>query len=92
MQEHLLLINQDLTRDDFLERCLSGHTQNANESFKATIWRLSQKHIHSGLKIIAISACLAAGIFNEGYSSALQIVNKLNLTIDIYAKVFAENC
>ena len=33
-----------------------GHTQNANESFNAAVWRLSPKHLHSGLKIIEMSA------------------------------------
>lgn len=91
MKQYLLPIYEDLSKDDLLERCLGGHTQNANESFNATVWRLSPKHLHSGLKIVDISAYIAAGIFNEGFSSVLRIMNLLNLTIGTYAKVFAHN-
>lgn len=41
MKQHLLPIYEDLSKDDLLTRCLGGHTQNANESFNATLWRLS---------------------------------------------------
>lgn len=38
MKKHLLPIYEDLSKDDLLERCLGGHTQNTNESFNATVW------------------------------------------------------
>ncbi|KOC58868.1 hypothetical protein WH47_01392, partial [Habropoda laboriosa] len=41
VQNHLLPIYKDLSRDDLLERCLEAFTQNSNESFDATIWRLA---------------------------------------------------
>ena len=91
MKEHLLPIYKNLSEDDLLERCLGGHNQNANESFNATVWVLSPKHLHSGLKVVEISAYIAAGIFNEGNSSVLRIMNLLNLTIGTYAKIFIEN-
>ena len=91
MKQHLLPIYQDLSKDDLLERCLGGHTQNLNESFNSTIWRLCPKHLNSGLKIIEISACIAVGIFNEGYNSILKMMNELNITVGTYCKVFAEN-
>ncbi|XP_074111938.1 uncharacterized protein LOC141535740 [Cotesia typhae] len=91
LKQHLLPIYQDLSKDDLLERCLGGHTQNANESFNATVWRLSPKHLHSGLKVVEISAYIAAGIFNEGYTSILRIMNLLNLNIGTYAKIFADS-
>ena len=69
-----------------------GHVQkNANESFNATVWRLSPKHLHSGLKIIEMSVFIAAGIFNEGYTSILRVMNKLNIIVGTYSKVFVEN-
>jgi len=64
---------------------LGGHTQNANESLNTTVWRLAPKHLHSGLKIIEI-AFLAAGIFNEGYSSILRVMDALKLQIGSLAK------
>jgi len=70
---------------------LGGHTQNANESFNSTVWRLAPKHMHSGLKIIEIAAYLAAGIFNEGYASILRVMNTLRLIIDKQTKIYADN-
>jgi len=90
-KQHLLPIYEDLSRDYLLQRCLGGHTQNANESFNATIWRLAPKHLNSGLKIIEISAYIAAGIFNEGCSFILKIMNLLDIIVGTYCKVFAEN-
>ena len=89
IKQHLLPIYEDLSKDNLLERCLGGHTQNANESFNATVWRLSPKHLHLGLKVVENSAYIAAGIFNKGFSSVLRIMNLLNLTVGTYAKVFA---
>lgn len=91
MKEHLLPIYTDLSRDDLLERCLGGHTQNANESFNATVWRICPKHLNSGLKIVEISAYIAAGMFNEGYTSILKLMNELGIIVGTYCKVFAEN-
>ena len=46
---------------------MGGFTQNANESFNATVWRLDPKHLSCGSKIIEIVAYLAIGMFNDGY-------------------------
>jgi len=87
MKQHLLRIYEALSRDDLLQRCLGGHTQNANESFNATVWRLAPKHLNSGLKIVEILAYIAAGVFNEGYSSILKIMNALDIIVGTYSKV-----
>ncbi|XP_044580501.1 uncharacterized protein LOC123262383 [Cotesia glomerata] len=79
VQKAIFPIYQDLSRVDLLERCLGGHTQNANESFNSTIWRMAPKHLHSGLKTIEIAAYLAACLFNEGSSSILLVMNELGL-------------
>ena len=68
-------------RKELLERCLGGYTQNANESFNATIWQLAPKHFHCGRKIIEIAAYIAAGIFNEGYLSVLRIMSCMEIII-----------
>ncbi|CAK9814870.1 hypothetical protein ANTQUA_LOCUS8255, partial [Anthophora quadrimaculata] len=87
----LLPIFEDLAKTELLERCLGGHTQNANESFNSTVWRLAPKHLHSGLKIIETAAYLAADLFNEGYASILQVMYALELQIGSAAKNFADN-
>jgi len=91
LQKHLYPIYEDLSKEDLLERCLGGHTQNANESFNSTVWRLAPKHMHSGLKIIEIAAYLAAGTFNEGNASILRVMNILGLIIGKQTKIYADN-
>ncbi|EZA52864.1 hypothetical protein X777_07983 [Ooceraea biroi] len=66
VQKHLWPIYEDLTNDDLLQRCLGGHTQNSNESYNSTVWRLAPKHLNSGRKNIEIAAFIAAGVFNKG--------------------------
>lgn len=90
IQKYVQPIFEDLSRDELLERCLGGHTQNANESFNLTVWRLAPKHLHSGLKIIEMSSCIAAGLFNEGYSSILQIMNNSDVIVGRQSKSFAD--
>ena len=90
MKQHLLPIYEDLSRENLLERCLGGHTQNTNESFNSTIWRLAPKHVHFGVKIIEILAYIAAGVFNEGYTSILRIMNTLGIIVGTQAKAFTD--
>ncbi|XP_032679746.1 uncharacterized protein LOC116848089 [Odontomachus brunneus] len=63
----------------YWSRC--GHTQNANESFNSTIWRLAPKNLHSGVKIVEISAHIAAGVFNEGLTTVLKIMNAMEIIV-----------
>lgn len=90
VQKAILPIYKDLSRDDLIERCLGGHTQNANESFNSTVWRLALKHLNSGLKIVEIAAYLAACLFNEGSSSILSIMNELNIVVGNRSYNFAQ--
>ncbi|XP_028046899.2 uncharacterized protein LOC114254550 [Monomorium pharaonis] len=87
--EAILPIFQDLSREDLLERCLGGHTQNANESFNATVWRLAPRHLNSGRKIIEIASYIAAGIFNEGFLSVLRIMECMGLVIGSVCRNFS---
>lgn len=81
VQKEILPIYEDLSRDELLERCLGGHTQNANESFNSTVWRLAPKHLHSGLKIVELASYLAVGLFNEGNSSLLMVMNEAGIVV-----------
>ena len=89
--KHLIPIYEDLSKEDLLNRCLGGHTQNANESFNPTIWRLAPKHLNSGRKIVEIAAFIATGVFNEGYYAILKIMQTLEINIGDHCKLFAEN-
>lgn len=59
---------------------MSGYTQNVNESL-TTIWRLAPKHLNCNAKILEITAFIATGIFNKGYSAVLKIINELEINI-----------
>lgn len=74
VEKNILSIFKDLSKDELLNKCLGGYTQNANESFNATVWRLAPKHLHSGAKIVNIAAFIAAAVFNEGYNAILMII------------------
>ena len=70
---------------------MGGFTQNANESFNATVWRLAPKHLNCGLKIIKIAAFLAKGMFNDGYKFVLRVMNDLGLLIGLECKNFVDD-
>ncbi|XP_053976796.1 uncharacterized protein LOC128875324 [Hylaeus volcanicus] len=88
--KHIQPIYEERSKEDLLIRCLGGHTQNSNESFNSTVWRLAPKHLNSGIKIIEIAAFIAASIFNEGYSSILRIMNALEINVGQQSKFFAD--
>lgn len=87
--QHILPIYKDLSDDNLLIRCLGGHTQNVNESFNATIWRLAPKHLNSGKVIVEIATYLAAGLFNDGYSFILHVMNDLDLIVGSQLRSYA---
>lgn len=79
--QHILPIYEDLSRDDLLERCLGGHTQNNNECLNALIWKFAPKHLFSGKETVEIATYLAISIFNEGFTSILRVMTELGITI-----------
>ncbi|XP_058789761.1 uncharacterized protein LOC131663386 [Phymastichus coffea] len=81
VEKHIRPVYEELSNDDLLTKCLGGHTQNANESFNSTVWRMTPKYLHSGIKIVKIATYIAGGMFNEGYSTILQTMQILDLKI-----------
>ena len=75
---------------DLLIKCLGGHTQNANESFNSTVWRLCLKHLHLVKKIFETAAFSAAGTFSEGHATILLVMDMLNITIGQQCKTMAD--
>ena len=57
-------IYEDLSKEELLERCVGGFTQNNNESLNQLIWKITPKILPAGSKIVEIAACIAAGTFN----------------------------
>ncbi|XP_066599643.1 uncharacterized protein [Prorops nasuta] len=91
VEEHIRPIYEELSNDELLTRFLGGHTQNSNKSFNSTVWLISPKQMNSGHKIIEIAAYIAAGMFNDGYSSILSTMQLLDLKIGQLCKMFADN-
>ena len=90
VEKHIRPIYEELANNELLTRCLGGHTQNSNESFNATVWRMSPKHLNSGQKIVEIAAYLAAGMFNEGYAAVLNTMQLLEIKIGQICKMYAD--
>ena len=62
-------IYEELSRDELLNRCLGGYSQNSNESFNTTVWNLSSKSYASGKKDLDIATDIAVCNFNNGLTS-----------------------
>ncbi|KAE8738504.1 hypothetical protein FOCC_FOCC016012 [Frankliniella occidentalis] len=63
------------------ERCLGAHTQNANESFNATVWRMAPKAKFAGSVVVETASLIAVCLFNEGHNSLLSIMKELGVTV-----------
>ena len=84
-------IYNDLSKDELLERCLGGFTQNSNESYNQLIWKRSPKHLPRGAVPVEIAAYLSACIFNEGQASILKVVEGLGVPCGSNSHEFVEN-
>ncbi|XP_076664576.1 uncharacterized protein LOC143366957 [Andrena cerasifolii] len=73
--------HEELATAEHLERCLGGFSQNLNESLNCKIWKIAPKISICGSEIVNIAAYFAACTFNDGASSILQILKKLNILI-----------
>lgn len=60
----------DLTSDDLLLKCLSGRTQNPNESFHSKVWSKLHKTKHYGLNTIKYMTAQAVVEHNSGYENS----------------------
>jgi len=55
------------------------------------LYGASLQSLHCGLKIIEIATYLAAGVFNEGHSFILRIMNMLDIIIGRQSKLCADD-
>lgn len=74
-------IYEDLSRNELLERCLGGYTQNNNECFNSTVWNIAPKTVSSNKKVLDIATSVATCIFNDGLFSIMKIMEVLHLLI-----------
>lgn len=80
---------EDLSKDELLERCVGGSTQNNNESLNQLIWKITPKILPAGSKIVDIAALVAACIFNEGTSALLLIMHGMDLKLGLNSHEYA---
>lgn len=74
-------IYEELSKEELLERCVGGFTQNNNESLNQLIWKITPKILPAGSKIVEIAAFVAAGTFNEGVSALLLFMHGMDLKL-----------
>ena len=69
----------DLADEKLLERCLLAATQNQNEAIHHLIWSLCSKTEFQSKETIELSVALAVSWWNNGASSLLRILKRLNI-------------
>lgn len=90
VQEVLKPIYEELTKDELLERCLGGNTQNNNECFNSCVWAMAPKHVFTGKKTVEIACQTAACIYNEGLQPVLKILEVMGVKLGPIAVQYAE--
>ena len=70
----------DLSRPELLEKCLGGFTQNNNESFNGSVWKLLPKASFSGIHVFKIGVYIVLAVFNDGRSRYLDIMKEFGLS------------
>ena len=70
---------EDLCREDLLEKCLLGATQNRNESFNSLVWARAPKTEYVTRPSIIAAVAQAVLVFNSGSSAILPILTGLGI-------------
>lgn len=82
-------IFKDLSMPSLLKKCVGGHTQNANESLNALIWKFCPKTSGSGKKIVQIAINEAVMCFNEGQCGRINVMREMGLQIGKNCTLYA---
>ncbi|GFU95757.1 uncharacterized protein TNCV_4889461 [Trichonephila clavipes] len=78
-------VYQRLASNEILLRCVSGKTQNANESLHSCIWRKCPKDVFVSKKRINLAVTAAVSEVNIGYVETLKLNN--NEMVDAAFKI-----
>lgn len=76
-------IYEELTRDELLNRCLGGFTQNSNESFNSIVWSMAPKTTSSGKTVLDTAVYLATLCFNDGFAAIMKVMEQLDIIIGL---------
>ena len=68
---------EELTKEDELQKCLHGKTQNANESYNGKIWDRIPKTKYVSLTVLKFGVYDAVANFNIGMKSSILIYEKI---------------
>jgi hypothetical protein len=71
-RQKVMTIYKDLSSDELLHKCVSGKTQNPNESIHQKVWNKLSKTKHYGLKTAEYSAAQTVVEHNLGYEYAMK--------------------
>lgn len=72
---------EDLSKDELLQQCVGGFTQNNNESLNPLVWKITPKRLPAGSKFADIAALVNACIFNQRTSALLLIMHGMDLKL-----------
>ena len=65
-----------LSDDTLLLRCISGHTENQNESINGMLWAKRPKYKFAGKAKVELAVCDTINIFNSGAASKARAMSK----------------
>lgn len=91
VMEAIKPIYVDLTDKNLLEKCVGGFTQNSNESFNQSVWKLIPKTSFSGLSVLEIGIYIAVICYNDGKQAFLQLMKRFNVAPGTSALQWAKN-
>lgn len=77
--KHVKPIYEDLSKDELLEKCVHGKTQNQNEAFNALVWERVPKATYVSLTTSKFGTFDAVAHFNVGKKSSVLIFEKLGM-------------
>ncbi|EFN69914.1 hypothetical protein EAG_04630, partial [Camponotus floridanus] len=74
-------IYDDLSRDELLQRCLGGYTQNTNECFNKVVWTIAPKNSSGGKLLLDVGIDVATLTFNDGLMSLAKVLEVIGVKI-----------
>ena len=87
--KHVKPIYEDLSKDQLLEKCVHGKTQNQNEAFNALVWERLPKQIYVSLTTSKFGTFDAVAHFNIGKKSSVLVFERMGM---IPGKYMTKGC
>lgn len=88
--ESLVPVYKRLGDPQLLTRCLSGKTQNSNESFHSMVWRACPKERWAAKRTVDTAVAVCIQRFNNGSTALLDVLTELDIVAGTYAEDFVE--